>query len=204
MRGPGYEVGIAQPRLDGAVGCVGGGSILAPILIGTGRRPVQVAPAVPASTFVTSVAGVITCTVLSLHHDGSISPASPALARLARRPGLGPRRPGRRLHLRPPPNSPARCLDLPLARHPGDRDRRPLPLVGPGLMPALPYLPRRCQYPWEWSPGLESAQPIACDATAGSALDAVAASWTIERRGRWRHPAPDVRRVSLADQWRPG
>jgi hypothetical protein len=29
-------------------------------------------------------------------------------------------------------------------------------------------------------PGLESAQPIACDATAGSALDAVAANRTIE------------------------
>jgi hypothetical protein len=29
-------------------------------------------------------------------------------------------------------------------------------------------------------PGLEPAQPIACDATAGSALDAVAANRTIE------------------------
>src|ERR1017187_2111384 len=43
--------------LAGVVGCVGGiygiggGSILAPILIGTGRRPAEVAPAALASTF---------------------------------------------------------------------------------------------------------------------------------------------------------
>ena len=63
-----------------AVGCVGGiygiggGSILAPILIGTGRRPAQVAPAALASTLVTSVAGVITFTILSLHKPGSVAP----------------------------------------------------------------------------------------------------------------------------------
>lgn len=45
------------------VGCVGGiygiggGSILAPILIGSGRSPSEVAPATLASTFVTSIAG---------------------------------------------------------------------------------------------------------------------------------------------------
>jgi hypothetical protein len=32
-------------------------------------------------------------------------------------------------------------------------------------------------------PGLGSAKPIACDATAGSDLDAVAASWTIGSEG---------------------
>lgn len=43
-----------------AVGCVGGiygiggGALLAPILIGTGRKPSEVAPAALASTFVTS------------------------------------------------------------------------------------------------------------------------------------------------------
>jgi hypothetical protein len=69
--------------LAGAVGCVGGiygiggGSILAPILIGSGRRPAEVAPAALASTFVTSVAGVITFTILSLHHHGSIAPDWP-------------------------------------------------------------------------------------------------------------------------------
>jgi uncharacterized membrane protein YfcA len=66
--------------LAAAVGCVGGiygiggGSILAPILIGSGRRPAEVAPAALASTFVTSVAGVITFTILSVHQHGSVAP----------------------------------------------------------------------------------------------------------------------------------
>jgi uncharacterized membrane protein YfcA len=69
--------------LAAAVGCVGGiygiggGSILAPILIGSGRRPAEVAPAALASTFVTSVAGVITFTILSIHHHGSVAPDWP-------------------------------------------------------------------------------------------------------------------------------
>jgi len=59
--------------LAAAVGCVGGiygiggGSILAPMLIGTGRKPAEVAPAALAYTFVTSVAGVVTFTILSVH-----------------------------------------------------------------------------------------------------------------------------------------
>ncbi len=62
------------------VGCVGGiygiggGSILAPILIGSGRSPREVAPATLASTLVTSIAGVATFLVLSIHHHGSIAP----------------------------------------------------------------------------------------------------------------------------------
>jgi len=69
--------------LGAAVGCVGGiyglggGSILAPILIGTGRRPVEVAPAALASTFVTSVAGVITFAALSASQPGSVAPDWP-------------------------------------------------------------------------------------------------------------------------------
>ena len=69
--------------LAAAVGCVGGiygiggGSILAPILIGSGRRPAEVAPAALASTFVTSVAGVITFTILSIHQPGSVAPDWP-------------------------------------------------------------------------------------------------------------------------------
>jgi uncharacterized membrane protein YfcA len=65
------------------VGCVGGiygiggGSILAPILIGDGRPPAEVAPAALASTFVTSLAGVATFTVLSLHQHGAIAPDWP-------------------------------------------------------------------------------------------------------------------------------
>jgi uncharacterized membrane protein YfcA len=62
------------------VGCaggiygIGGGSILAPVLIGEGRRPADVAPAALASTFVTSVAGVATFAILSLHRHGAIAP----------------------------------------------------------------------------------------------------------------------------------
>jgi uncharacterized protein len=62
------------------VGCVGGiygiggGAILAPALIGSGQRASVVAPAALASTFVTSVAGVTTFTLLSLYHPGAVAP----------------------------------------------------------------------------------------------------------------------------------
>jgi uncharacterized protein len=69
--------------LSAATGCVGGiygiggGSILAPILIGSGRKPAEVAPAALASTFVTSVGGVITFTILSLSQHDSVAPNWP-------------------------------------------------------------------------------------------------------------------------------
>jgi uncharacterized protein len=69
--------------LAAAVGCVGGiygiggGSILAPVLIATGRQPSEVAPAALASTFVTSAAGIITFTVLSVRVHGSVAPDWP-------------------------------------------------------------------------------------------------------------------------------
>ena len=65
------------------VGCVGGiygiggGALLAPVLIGSGRPPSQVAPATLAATFVTSAGGVITFTLLSLHQHASIAPDWP-------------------------------------------------------------------------------------------------------------------------------
>jgi uncharacterized membrane protein YfcA len=65
------------------VGCVGGiygiggGAILAPVLIGSGRSPSEVAPAALASTFVTSVGGVITFTILSLPQHTSVAPDWP-------------------------------------------------------------------------------------------------------------------------------
>jgi uncharacterized protein len=65
------------------VGCaggiygIGGGSILAPILIGSGRKPAEVAPAALASTFVTSAGGVVAFTILSLHQDISVAPDWP-------------------------------------------------------------------------------------------------------------------------------
>jgi uncharacterized protein len=69
--------------LAAAVGCVGGiygiggGSVLAPILIGSGRRPAEVAPAALAATLVTSVAGVITFTILSVHQHIPVAPDWP-------------------------------------------------------------------------------------------------------------------------------
>ncbi|HMD92710.1 MAG TPA: sulfite exporter TauE/SafE family protein [Trebonia sp.] len=65
------------------VGCVGGiygiggGALLAPVLIGSGRRPSEVAPATLAATFVTSAGGVITFTILSLHQHASVAPDWP-------------------------------------------------------------------------------------------------------------------------------
>jgi uncharacterized membrane protein YfcA len=66
--------------LSTVVGCVGGiygiggGSVLAPVLTGAGRRPAEVAPATLAATFVTSVAGVVTFTILSVHQHGMGAP----------------------------------------------------------------------------------------------------------------------------------
>jgi uncharacterized protein len=72
--------GPALMTLSAAVGCIGGiygiggGSILAPILIGTGRPPAEVAPAALAATFVTSAAGVITFTILASRAHGPVAP----------------------------------------------------------------------------------------------------------------------------------
>jgi uncharacterized protein len=89
---PKREAGAARPAripppalvlVAAMVGCVGGiygiggGSILAPVLIGTGRPPSEVAPAALAATFVTSVAGVVTFTILSAHHHGPVAPDWP-------------------------------------------------------------------------------------------------------------------------------
>ena len=76
--------GIPAPALvvlAAAVGCIGGiygiggGSILAPVLIASGRPPAEVAPAALGSTFLTSVAGVVTFTILSVHQHGPVAPA---------------------------------------------------------------------------------------------------------------------------------
>jgi uncharacterized membrane protein YfcA len=75
--------GATLVLIAGAVGCIGGiygiggGSILAPILIGAGRSPSEVAPATLASTFLTSIAGVVTFALLATQSHGSISPDWP-------------------------------------------------------------------------------------------------------------------------------
>ncbi|MGH3153286.1 MAG: sulfite exporter TauE/SafE family protein [Streptosporangiaceae bacterium] len=77
---------IPSPVLIGLaslVGClggiygIGGGSILSPVLIGAGHPAADVAPAALTSTFVTSIAGVATFTILSVHHPGSVAPDWP-------------------------------------------------------------------------------------------------------------------------------
>ncbi len=74
---------IPAPLLIGlavVVGCIGGiygiggGSILAPILIATGRPAAEVAPAALGSTFVTSLAGVTTFVILALGQHTHASP----------------------------------------------------------------------------------------------------------------------------------
>jgi hypothetical protein len=69
--------------LAAVVGCVGGiygiggGAFLAPVLIGSGRKPSEVAPAALAATFVTSAGGVITFTILALQQHISVAPDWP-------------------------------------------------------------------------------------------------------------------------------
>jgi len=53
---------------------IGGGSILGPILVGSGMALSQVAPAALATTFVSSIVGVATFAALQLNAAGSISP----------------------------------------------------------------------------------------------------------------------------------
>jgi uncharacterized protein len=64
-----FGVGIV-----GGIYGIGGGSILGPILVGSGLAVSQVAPAALSSTFVTSIVGVATFAVLQVNASGSISP----------------------------------------------------------------------------------------------------------------------------------
>jgi uncharacterized membrane protein YfcA len=85
----------------GGIYGIGGGSILAPILIADGQPPSQVAPAALSSTFVTSLAGVVTFSILSVNHHGSIAPDWPTGIALGIG-GLAGGYVGARLHARLP------------------------------------------------------------------------------------------------------
>jgi uncharacterized membrane protein YfcA len=61
----------------GGVYGIGGGSILSPVLVGSGLAVAVVAPAAMAATFVTSIVGALTYAVLALVGDGSIAPDWP-------------------------------------------------------------------------------------------------------------------------------
>jgi uncharacterized membrane protein YfcA len=58
----------------GGVYGIGGGSVLAPILVARGLSVAQVAPAALASTFVTSIVGAIAFGLLAMRVEGSIAP----------------------------------------------------------------------------------------------------------------------------------
>jgi hypothetical protein len=58
----------------GGIYGIGGGSVLAPILIAFGYSVYEVAPATLAATFLTSLVGIVTYQVLQLLHQGPISP----------------------------------------------------------------------------------------------------------------------------------
>ena len=103
--------------IAGVAGCVGGiygiggGSILAPILITDGQPPSQVAPAALSSTFATSLAGVVTFSILSVNHHGSIAPNWPTGIALGIG-GLAGGYVGARLHARMPETIIRRLLAL--------------------------------------------------------------------------------------------
>lgn len=68
-----WLLALAVGTVGGIYG-IGGGSVLAPILIGLGYSVYEVAPATLAATFLTSLAGVVTYQVLQLVHHGAIAP----------------------------------------------------------------------------------------------------------------------------------
>jgi uncharacterized protein len=64
---------LAVGVLGGIYG-IGGGSLLAPILLAVGFSAYEVAPATLAATFVTSIVGIVAYQVLQLSHGGAIAP----------------------------------------------------------------------------------------------------------------------------------
>ena len=73
---PALIVLAALTGCAGGIYGIGGGAILSPVLIGSGRPAAEVAPAALASTFVTSLGGVLTFTLLSISH-GPVAPNWP-------------------------------------------------------------------------------------------------------------------------------
>jgi hypothetical protein len=66
-------LGVAAGTIGGVYG-IGGGSLLGPILAARGAPVAQVAPAVLASTFVTSMAGALSYVVIATFTTGDIAP----------------------------------------------------------------------------------------------------------------------------------
>ncbi len=58
----------------GGIYGIGGGSLLAPVLLAAGFSAYEVAPATLLATFLTSIVGIATYQVLQLTHGGSVAP----------------------------------------------------------------------------------------------------------------------------------
>ena len=95
----------------GGIYGIGGGSIVAPILVADGQPASQVAPAALSSTFVTSLGGVVTFSILSVHHHGSVAPDWPTGIALGIG-GLAGGYVGARMHARMPETIIRRLLAL--------------------------------------------------------------------------------------------
>jgi uncharacterized membrane protein YfcA len=100
---PRVVIGLIAAVAGGVGGIygIGGGSILAPILVADGQPASRVAPAALSSTFLTSLAGVATFSILSLHQHGSVAPDWPTGIALGAG-GLAGAYAGARLHARMP------------------------------------------------------------------------------------------------------
>src|SRR5215813_543814 len=95
----------------GGIYGIGGGSILSPILVADGQPPALVAPAALSSTFLTSLAGVVTFSILSVHQHGSVAPDWPTGIALGAG-GLAGGYIGARMHARMPETLIRRLLAL--------------------------------------------------------------------------------------------
>jgi len=73
LRGALWALALAVGVVGGVYG-IGGGSLLAPILIALGFSVYEVAPATLAATFLTSIVGIASYQVLQLSHGGAIAP----------------------------------------------------------------------------------------------------------------------------------
>lgn len=73
LRGGVWALALVVGVVGGIYG-IGGGSLLAPVLIALGFSVYEVAPATLAATFLTSIAGIASFQVLQLSHGGAIAP----------------------------------------------------------------------------------------------------------------------------------
>jgi uncharacterized membrane protein YfcA len=73
QRGLIVALSVAVGTVGGIYG-IGGGSILAPVLVGLGYTVREVAPAALTATFLTSIVGVATFGLLSINASGDIAP----------------------------------------------------------------------------------------------------------------------------------